>query len=142
MKSLEGTEISGVLRWFEHFWSLDWDWECVFWVCFVCVSVELGALSLSLSAFCGGLGFWEGRDIGFCLWGVLSGKDVVFEQRIGVSDSPISGGREVQGDRAQVRFFFVIIVAISLFWACFWVLNTVSFWGGIGWSKSRASSST
>ena len=84
----------------------------MFWVCFVCVSVEFGAPSLSLPC-CGGLGFLEGQDIGFCLWGVLSGKDVFFEQRIGVSHTPIPGGGEVQGVCAQVSLS--LSLAICLF---------------------------
>jgi hypothetical protein len=77
--------------------------------------VEFGALSLSLFAFCGGLEFLEGLDIGFCLSGVLSGKDVVSEQRIGVSHTPISGGGEVQGVCAQVSLSLSLSLSLLLF---------------------------
>jgi len=77
------------------------------------VLVEFGARSLSLFAFCGGLEFLEGLDIGFCLSGVLSGKDVVSEQRIGVSHTPISGGGEVQGVCAQVSLSLSLSLSLA-----------------------------
>jgi hypothetical protein len=104
------------------------------------VLVEFGALSLSLFAFCGGLEFLEGLDIGFCLSGVLSGKDVVSEQRIGVSHTPISGGGEVQGVCAQVSLSLSLSLSCFLFMQIcvyLWIMCSCVFGCGENGGKWR-----
>lgn len=101
------------------------------------VELECGSWDLIGQIFCSYL--WLRVWISFCCVCLLFGigifeiweskKNVIFEQRIGVSDTPISRGGKVQGICTQVSLFLRIFVCMLYVFAC------VRCWDGEGGTR-------